>query len=77
MRPHRLGRNTKEVRAVFPVLAGAADQPDVGLIDQGRGLQRVIRLLVAHQTRGDVPQLLINRRQLSATRLPGSPHESR
>ena len=38
--PHQLSRDRKEVRAVLPLNVARVDQPQIGLIDQRRGLQR-------------------------------------
>ena len=46
--PHRLGRRGKEVAAAVPVLRlrFASNQPQIRLVDQGRGLERLARLLL-------------------------------
>ena len=39
------------------------DQPEVGLVDQGRGLERLPRLLLGQLLRGQPAELVIDQRQ--------------
>ena len=57
--PHRLGRRRKEVAATVPVLpSSTSTRPDIGLMHQRRGLQRLTRLLLGQLGGGQFPQLL-------------------
>ena len=48
----------------FPMLGLVhIHQPDVGLMDQGRGLERLARLLLSHLLGGQLPQLVVDQRQ--------------
>ena len=48
---HGLGRGGEEVAAAVPVLRRvAADQPEVRLVDQGRGLERLPGLLLGQSS---------------------------
>src|SRR6185312_16358027 len=60
--PHGHGRNTKEVRAVFPLAAVVGSQSDVRLIYESRGLQGVPWLLRAHEAARHTMQLGVNER---------------
>src|SRR5215475_451876 len=46
--PHQLRSDPEEVRPVLPVDTLLFDQPQVGFVDQGRGLQRVAGTLPPH-----------------------------
>jgi len=60
---HALGSSAKEVRTVLPGLVRRSNQPQPGFVDKRCGLQRVAGRLAGHTVRGQVPQLLINKRE--------------
>jgi hypothetical protein len=60
---HRLGRGGEEVPAPVPVARlDAADQPEIGLVNQGGGLERLARLLLRQARRREFPQLVVDQR---------------
>ena len=62
--PHRLGRGAKEVSTAVPMLSLLdIHEPDIGLMHQRRGLQRLTRFLLSQLGGGQLPQLLIHQRQ--------------
>src|SRR5262249_2561360 len=61
---HGLGGGGEEVAAPLPVRPRArADQPQVGLVDQGGRLQRLARLLLSQALGGEAAQLVVDQRQ--------------
>jgi len=48
--PHELGGNGKEMGAILPAHALVIDEPQVGFVNQSRGLQGVAGALPAHVT---------------------------
>ena len=68
--PHQLRRDPKKVRAVFPVNLFLIDQPEISLVYQRRGLQRVARALTSHVVMGQPMQLTIDQGQQSVERRP-------
>ena len=61
---HGLGRRGEEVAAAVPAPGRlVADQPEVGLVDQGRGLERLARLLLRQPLGGELAQLVVDQRQ--------------
>jgi len=38
---HQLGRDAEEMRAVLPVYVSLINEPEISLIDERRGLQRM------------------------------------
>ena len=60
---HGARRRAEEVRAVLPAGGRVADEAHVGLVHQGRGVQRVVRALVAQALPRDDQQLLVDQRQ--------------
>ena len=50
--PHHLRGDAEEVRATLPGDAILAGEPEVRLVDQGGGLQRVVRPFAAKIRRG-------------------------
>jgi hypothetical protein len=50
--PHQLRAHGEEVSAVLPACLLGIDQPQVGLVHQSGGLQRVIGTFVSHVTLG-------------------------
>src|SRR5262249_53599957 len=59
---HGLGCGGEEVAAAIPgVCHLAADQAEVGLVDQGGGLQGLPRLLLGQLLRGEPAQLVIDK----------------
>ena len=65
---HGLGRGGEEVAAAVPVL-GLLDvhESEVGLVDQGRGLERLPGRLVGQPLGRQLPQLVVDQGQ----QLPG------
>src|SRR5262249_43969210 len=62
--PHRLSRSSEEMAAAFPVPDLLhIDQPQVGLVDQGRGLERLARLLLSQPLDREPAQLVVDQRQ--------------
>ena len=63
--PHGLGRGGEEVAAAVPVPGSlsASDQPEVRLVDQGRGLERLAGLLLRQLLGGQLAQLVVDQRQ--------------
>ena len=61
---HGLGGGGEEMAAAVPVRAPvAADQPQVGFVDQRRGLQRLPGLLLGQPLRGQLAQFVVDQRQ--------------
>ena len=58
--PHRLRRRAVEVPAVLQPHLPDAFEPQVGLVDQGRRLERVVGPLVAQQPAGELTQLAVH-----------------
>jgi len=48
--------------AILPVHPLQVDHPQIGLVHQGRRLQRVPGALAPHPAAGQTPQLLLNKR---------------
>jgi hypothetical protein len=62
--PHGLGRGGEEVAAAVPMLGLLRiHQPNVRLVDQGRGLERLAGLLLRHLLGSQFPQLVVDQRQ--------------
>ncbi len=62
--PHPFGCRGEEVAAAIPALNLVhVDQPDVCVVDQRRGLQRLPRLFVAEPLSRQFSQLIVHRRQ--------------
>src|SRR6185295_18998455 len=58
---HGLGGRAEEVTAAVPGLVPVlSDESQVRLVDQGRGLQRVVRGLGRHASGGELPQLVLD-----------------
>src|SRR5262249_45782091 len=55
--PHHLGRHSEEMRAVLPTRVLPVNQPQVGFLYEGSGLQNVIRAFLRHVTLGQSSQL--------------------
>ena len=56
--PHRLGGRREEVPATVPFLCRVdVDQPQIGFMHEGGGLQCVIEALFSHACRGELAQL--------------------
>jgi hypothetical protein len=62
---HDLGGNAEEVRLVLPIHLALIGEPEVCLVDEGRGLQGMPGPLVFQLPRGDSTQLGIDQRQQS------------
>jgi hypothetical protein len=60
---HDAGGSGKKMRPVLQVDAGLIHQPEVGFVDQSRGLERVIRPLPSHVPAGDPVQLVFDDRE--------------
>src|SRR5262249_31716901 len=61
---HGLRCGGKEMSASVPVLLCAgADQAQIGLVDQGGGLERLSRLLVGELLGGELAQLVVDQRK--------------
>ena len=68
--PHRLGCSGEEMPTAVPVLSlFRIHEPEIGFMDQGRGLQRLAGILLRHLLRRQLPQFVVNERQ----QLFGSP----
>jgi hypothetical protein len=62
---HELRRNGEEVGAVSPPHPFVVDQPEVSLVDQGRGLQTVVRAFPVQVVSRESAQFVVyDRRQL-------------
>jgi len=59
---HELGGHAHELGVVLPVGVVLVHQPEVGLVDQGGGLERVPGPFVAHATARYAAQLPVNQR---------------
>jgi hypothetical protein len=61
--PHRLRCRRKEVSPAVPMLGlFRVHQPDVGLVDESGGLERLPGLLPRHLGGSELPQFLVNQR---------------
>jgi len=60
---NHLGRHREEVGPAPPVDARLVDEPDVRLVDEGRGLERVPGPFLGHALLGDLAQLVIDQDQ--------------
>ena len=77
---HRPRRGAEEVPPALPAGILVADQPQVGLVDQGGRLERLPGAQLLRQRRGQAAQLVVDRRQ-QVRRRPGlfrrlPPHSS-
>ena len=54
------GCGCEEVGPTVPMLVIRSDEPNIRLVNKGRGLERLARLLVRELLRGQAPQLVIN-----------------
>jgi len=62
--PHGLGTGGVEVVAALPgALDIPADEAEVGIVDEGGGLERLARRLVGQALGGELPQLVVDERQ--------------
>jgi hypothetical protein len=61
--PHRFSRCGEEVASALPAGVPLPDQPQVRLVDQGRGLERLPGLLLGHPLGSQLAQLLVDQRQ--------------
>jgi hypothetical protein len=57
---HHLRRDTKEMRSILPVDVVLVDEPDVGLVNEGRRLQGVIGTLASELARRHPAQFRID-----------------
>ena len=61
---HRLGGGREEVTAAVPVLVcTTAYQPQISLVNEGRGIQRLTRLFLGQFARRQAPQFVVHERQ--------------
>ena len=60
--PHRLRGNAKEMRAVLPSHRPLVDELQKSLVDEGRGLQRVVGTFFSQVAGRELPQLAMNLR---------------
>ena len=66
---HRFGRGREEVAAVIPRRdVRMADEPEVRLVDEGRGLKCVFGGFVRHPCRGKFSQFVIDKRKQYGSR---------
>jgi hypothetical protein len=72
---HHLRRHAEEVGAILPDHALLSNQAQIRLMNQGRRLQRVARMLLTQVPGGAPSQFLLDQRQEIVTRLdvPSSP----
>jgi hypothetical protein len=62
--PHGFGTGGVEVVSALPgALDRPADEAEVGLVDQGGGLERLARRLVGQAVGGELAQLVVDQRQ--------------
>jgi hypothetical protein len=66
---HGLGGGGEEMPAAVEPLP-VADQPEVRLVDQGRGLQGVVGGLACHPDGRQLPQLVVDEREELGGRVP-------
>ncbi len=55
---HRLGRGGEEMTAAVELLV--ANQPQVGFVNEGGGVERVVGTFRGHARRGELPQFVID-----------------
>src|SRR5262249_38523805 len=67
--PHGLGRGGEEVAAALPARVVRPHEPEIGLVDQGGGLERLARLLLRQPPDGEPPQLVLDQGQELLSRL--------
>src|SRR5262249_41221453 len=61
---HRLGRRGEEVTTAVPALdLVSINQPEVRLVDQGRGLERLSRPLLGHLLGRQLAEFVVHQRQ--------------
>ncbi len=60
--PHQLRRNREEMGAVLPVKLAYRRQPQIGLVDQRGGLERMARPLAPHAARGKAAKFVMHQR---------------
>jgi hypothetical protein len=60
--PHGDGGDGQEVAAVVPVGARLIDQPEISLVDQPAGVERIVPGAPAQLDAGDPPQVLVEQR---------------
>ena len=71
--PHGFGGGGEKMPAVVPAGLGlVADEPELGLMNQGRGLQCLSRLFLGELSRSQLPQLVIDQGQefFASLRIP-------
>ncbi len=62
--PHRFRRRREEMPSAVPTnFVGGAEQPEIRLVNEGRGLKRLIGRLGGHSYGGEFPQLVVNERK--------------
>jgi hypothetical protein len=65
---HFARNGTEEVSPVPPVRRFPTEQPQVNLMDQARGPQRMTRSFQAHIARSDAPELRVDQRHQFVSR---------
>jgi hypothetical protein len=60
--PHDLRRDSKEMNTIPPLDSMDIDQPQISLVHQGGGLERMARPLARHHTFGEPMQLFVHER---------------
>jgi hypothetical protein len=61
---HRLGRGSKEMSATVPALDfGRIDEPEIRLVDEGGGLERMPGLFLRQLQGGQLAQFVVHERQ--------------
>jgi hypothetical protein len=61
--PHRFRRRREEMPAVLPLLSLLADEPQIGFVNQGRGLKGLVRRFMSHPPRSELAQFFVNERE--------------
>ena len=67
---HQMRGDAEEVRPALPIGKALRHQPHVGLMDQGRGLQRGRRAFVAKIVLGQPAQFVVDQRREDVERMP-------
>jgi len=71
MGPHGFSRRREKMSAVLPIrLVRRADESQIRLVDEGRGLKGLVGRLGCHAHGGELPQLVVDEWQQVSGRLP-------
>src|SRR5688572_22731687 len=57
---HDLRSDTVEVRSILPARVLPVGQAKIGLVDEGAGFERVLRIFLSHRPSRQLPQLRID-----------------